>query len=66
MNAARLHLAEQAYQLAARIRSASHDAYGHVVIGPADALPIARMLDKVAAPLERREGDRNHGGRQCG
>lgn len=65
MNRARLHLAEQAYQLAARIRTASHDAYGHVVIGPADALRIARMLDRVAAPLQRRQVERHQGDREC-
>lgn len=52
-------LAEEAFQLLARVRTASHDAFGHVVIGPADALRIERLIAAVSErfplPDERRQ-----------
>lgn len=48
-------LAREAYQLAARIRTASHTAFGDVAIGPADALRIERLLDVIAEPVQQRK-----------
>lgn len=52
--------AHEAYQLAAWLRKASHDAFGDANVPPSILLRVLRVLDDVAAPVERRNRTEEH------